>query len=692
MRNVDLTSADVAKLGGTAKLMEREWAPCRNACPVHADVRSYLQALAEGRWRDAIDVIRENLPFASACGRVCHHPCEANCRRRDVDAAVAIRELKRFVAEMQGAKGATVRKAARQDKARVAIVGGGPSGLSAALNLAKMGYRPTVFEKFPVAGGIPRTAIPAYRMPREVVQMDVDWICAHGIELVTGVEIGKAKSLDDLKREGFEAVVLATGLSSSRMLPLPGADNPRVFGALGFLTDAAFGRPVDLGSDVLVIGGGNVAVDAARTALRLGPTRVRMMCLENAEEMPAFEWERRETAEEGIEVFNRRGPTEVIIRGGRIVGVKTRAVTRVFDENKRFSPQYNDLDVTTLECDTVIMAIGQAQDYGFLAGAPIKLDERKRLPVSPATHQANVPWIFAAGEIVTPPGSVVEACASGRRCAAAVDMFLRGAPISIDDALPPYIDKIPAETAEKVLKVEREPVAFEPAATRKQSFAQVDHAYSMESVLREARRCMSCGAGAEVLVDKCAACLTCLRVCPFGIPKVTDVARIDSTLCQSCGICIAECPSNAIVAKGWEARAPLAAVYAAYVASRSQSGPSGVSSSVVAFVSGFRATAEEWNHQVPPIPGVAEVYLTTVARLSVRDLLEAFERGASKVLVVACRDGQDRYPEATKRAKRRVEQASALLAEIGIKDAIKLLDVADAGREAVRAAIEAALL
>jgi len=682
MREADLTSKDVARLSATTELMDREWAPCRDGCPVHADVRGYLEAIAEGRFGEAIDIIRERLPFAAVCGRICHHPCEANCRRRDVDEPVAIRELKRFVAELQGVPGPTVHRAPRQDKARVAIIGAGPSGMAAALELAKRGYRPTVFEKFPVAGGIPMTAVPKYRLPRDVLQMDVDWICAHGVELETGVEIGKDKSIDALRREGFAAVLIATGLAKSRPLPMPGGDHPRVLPALKFLTDAFFGRPVDLGDDVLVIGGGNVAVDAARTALRLGAQRVRLVCLESPDEMPAYSWEQEEAAEEGITFTHRRGPTEVLVRGGRIVGLKARKVTRVFDENKRFDPRYDDSDVIELECDTVVLAIGQAPDMRFLKGSSLKTDDRGRLVYGPATQQMSRPWAFAAGEIVTPPGSVVEACASGRRAAEAIDLYLSGAEIRIDDSLPPHIDRIPVAAAEKVYKIPREPVVAEVPEVRKKEFGPIDHTLAQGAALREARRCMNCGAGAEVLIDKCAACLTCLRVCPFEIPKVTDVARIDSALCQSCGICIAECPANAIIARGWDRRA--LPKKTADALAEEAGGPR----KIVAYISGYHVSAEEWQGKVEPVPGAVEMYLPSVSRISVSDLLGAFEKGADRVLVVACRKGKDRYPQSTGRIRRRVEQARRMLAEVGLDaDRLQWLEVADQGREAIRAAL-----
>ncbi|HET6430234.1 MAG TPA: FAD-dependent oxidoreductase [Phycisphaerae bacterium] len=684
MRDADLTSKDIERLGSPCELMDREWAPCRYNCPAHADVRGYIEAAAEGRLGEAIDIIRANLPFAAVCGRICHHPCEANCRRQDVDDPVAIREIKRFVAETQGAAGSTVEKAPAQDKARVAIIGAGPAGMSAALWLAKAGFRPTVLEKFPVAGGIPATAIPGYRLPREVVRIDLDWICAHGVEIVTGAEIGKGKTIPSLLEEGFEAVLIATGLSASRLLPMPGADHPRVLGALEFLTDLSFDRTPDVGKSVLVIGGGNVACDCARSAVRLGAS-VRMMCLENEQEMPAWDWERREAEEEGVQITFRRGPVEVLTAGGKITGVRTRGVTRVFDEAGRFDPRYDDADLSEIACDTVIIAIGQMAETGFLEGSGLATDERGRMAYDPATHQTSDPRVFACGEIVTAPGSVVEAGEHGRRAGRAIAMHLAGEAIEIDDSLPPFIDCIDEPTAGKVLKVDRHRAPTDPADRRKKAFTEFEHTYAEPAALAEARRCMNCGSGAEVLVDKCAACLTCLRVCPFDIPVVTDVARIESTRCQACGICIAECPANAIVARGRElgdlvqrTRAVLADMDAA--------------PRRIAYVCGHHAARADWAGQVEPVDGVAEIYLPSTSRISAADLLHAFEHGADAVYVVTSPDGAERYPQTAERTRRRVHQARGLLAEVGIApDALQLLTVGDKDRSGVAAALGAAI-
>ena len=687
MLDGDLTSKDVAELESPCELMEREWSPCRHACPVHADVRGYVELIARGKWAEAIDLIRAALPFAAICGRICHHPCETDCRRWEVDEGVAVRELKRFVAELQGASGSTVHKAAKQDKAKVAIIGAGPSGMSAALDLAKLGYRPTVFEKFPIGGGIPATAIPKYRLPRDVIQMDVDWIVAHGVDLQTGVEIGKDKTVEDLRKDGFEAILVSVGLANSRMLPLPGSDHKRVHGVMDFLTELAFDRTPEIGKNVLVIGGGNVAVDGARSAVRMGAETVQMMMLESDEEMPAWDWEQTESLEEGIAFVHRRGPVEVVVKGGEIVGMKARKVTQVFDADGRFSPEYDDNDVIEIPCDSVIMAIGQMSDNGFAEGSDLQIDERGRLSYTPATQQTNAADVFACGEVVTGPGAAVEACASGQRAAKAIDMYLSGQTVEIDDTVPETFGKIDEKTAEKVIKTTRVKVPTDPPEDRRKVFAEFEHTLSEQEVLAEARRCMSCGSGAEVVIDKCAACLTCLRVCPFDIPQVTDVARIQSNLCQACGMCIAECPANAIIARGWDINELVDDTARAIAGMNGQA-----AKKIVAYVCGHHAPANAWSGSLEDaLPNVAELYLPSMSRLGTNQMLKAFENGADGVIVVAGQIGGDRYPGATERIRKRVEQVRELLGEVGLDpEQVQLVEAASEGRAAMREAMAGA--
>ncbi len=682
MRDHDYTSNEIAAMSTPLELMDAEWAPCRYNCPVHADVRTYIELAARGHFKESADVVRKHLPFAAVCGRICHHPCETNCRRKDVDEPVAIREVKRFVIEKTGMD-VRVDKPAAADKGNVAIVGGGPAGLSAALELARWGYHPVVFEKFDVLGGIPRTAIPSYRAPDEVVALDTDWICAHGVEVITGVELGKDKPIAELTAQ-FDAVLVATGLATSRVLPIPGADNPQVYGVLDFLTKVRFNKDVAMDRKVLVVGGGNVAMDAARTARRLGAD-VQVMMLENEEEMPAWSWEYEEAHEEGARFNFRRGPVEVLLDGDRIVGMKTRGVTAVFDGEGNFSPTYDDADVSTIECDTVIMAIGQMADMTFVNASGLEVDDRGRLKYDASTCMVGEK-VFACGEIVTKPGSVVEACASGQRAAKAIDMFIRGQEIILDDALPEAIDTICDCTAEKVLDVERNPVPTEAPDERVTNFEPIDHSFADTVAAIEARRCMTCGGGAEVMIDKCAACLTCLRVCPFDIPKVTDVARIESNLCQACGMCIAACPANAITPRSWSPEEEAKFIHEKVAA---ESGDR----KVVAFISGYRATPEMWRGEMGRLDGVIEIYLPSVSRLSAEMMLQAFRAGATGVVVVATsEDTADRYPTAPQRAQKEVGLVRDMLKEIGMNpESVQWVAEADHGRDAVVAGLAAAV-
>ncbi len=578
MEGRKLTSGEYAGLASHRALLDVEWPPCRSACPAHADVRGYIELIARGRYREALELIREVLPFPSVCGRICHHPCEQDCRRNDVDEPAAIRDLKRFVAEYdypEPTRPPVQDRQDRQDKDKVAIIGAGPAGLTAALDLAGAGYRPTVFERAAVAGGLLATAIPTYRLPKAILRKDVDAILAHSIELRTGVEVGRDVTLTSLRDDGFKAVVIATGLPKSVTLPIPGADAARVLSAIPFLQAFVEGSKPDMGEDVIVIGGGNVAVDVARTAVRGGAGRVRMVCLENEEEQPAWEWESREALEEGISTVYRLGPKRIVVEDGRVRGVEFKKVTSAFDADGRFSPKYDEDELTTLECDTVVFAIGQRADMSFLEGSDVEVDERGRLVHDRDTARTTAPDCFACGEVVTGPGAAVEAVASGHRVACAVRQFLRGEPIDLAETLPPGIEKLPAPEAaaearragagiiEAIPKVARAKMPTVSPDERRTSFDEFELGLAEEAVLAEARRCMSCGAGPFVISDKCAACLTCLRVCPFDVPVVTDVAEMHSCLCLGCGICAAECPANAIVMAGYEPEAVRAEAAAA---------------------------------------------------------------------------------------------------------------------------------
>ncbi|MCX7806035.1 MAG: FAD-dependent oxidoreductase, partial [Planctomycetota bacterium] len=551
MQGKKIVAREYAELADRRALLEMEWPPCRAGCPVHADVRGYVELIARGRYRDALALIMEVLPFPSVCGRICHHPCEQACRRNGLDEPIAIRELKRFVAEYPYPEPLRFPKPV-QDRGKVAIVGAGPSGLTAAMELSRRGYRPAVFDCNGEPGGLLATAVPAYRLPREVLRKDTDAILSQGVEFRGGIAIGKDMSFEDLRRQGFKAIVLAVGLSKSRLLPVPGADAEGIHTAIPFLAAANAGRLSLAGRHVAVIGGGNVAIDVARSALRAGAASVRMVCVEDEKEQPAWPWEKKEAADEGVITLHRLGPGRILTDSGKVAGVEFRRVLSVFDPDGRFNPKYDDSVAVSVPADTVVFAVGQEADLSFLDGSGVEKDARGRLVFDRVAMRTSATDVFACGEVVTGPGSAVEAVASGRRAALAVDAFLRGDKGGIPrEELPPKIGELPVEWRSKISRGSRARVPERPPAVRKKDFEPVDRCLSENVALAEARRCMSCGAGAIVLEDKCAACLTCLRVCPFGIPVVDGTAEIHSYLCQACGMCAAECPNNAIIMAGF---------------------------------------------------------------------------------------------------------------------------------------------
>jgi len=664
-----LSADECAQLENYKELLKLEWPPCRAACPVHTDIRGYLEAIAGGRYSEALATIREVLPFAGVCGRVCHHPCERECRRNDVDAAPHIRNLKRFVAEYDYPEPPEIEPPV-QDKEKVAVIGAGPSGLTAALDLAKLGYKPTVFEKHPVAGGMLATGIPSYRLPREVLQKDIDYILAHGIELKTEVEVGKDITIEKLREDGYKAIIVAVGLSKSVSLPIPGAEAEGVHLTVPFLREVAFGRKPQIGKDVVIIGGGNVAVDVARCALRLGAERVRMVCLENEEEQPAWPWEIEEAEEEGIETIHRRGPKRIVEENGKVKGIEFKKVTRVFDEQGRFSPEYDESDVLALECDTVIFSIGQRSDNDFAEGSDIRFTDRGRLVFDNETAQTSARDIFACGEVVTGPGAAVQAVANGHRVAKAVAQYLQGKPIELSEDEPPTIGKLEERIIKEIPKAERVEIPMAPPEERKKNFDQVELGLSEENALYEARRCMNCGAGPVVIYTKCASCQNCRHVCPFDIPVVTDIARMYSNLCQGCGICATECPANAIIMAGFEPRE---------IKNRTDealANLAGAEPKLVVFASRHRAPAELCRGEHPECPaGAQEIYMPSLSMLDLTDILYAFEQGADGVLVLSCGEGGDRYPGVDERIRKRVDRAADLIEETGIdKERLRLVE------------------
>lgn len=636
-------------------------ATCSAACPVHTDTRAYVDLIARGRYEEAFEKIRQFNPFPSVCSLVCHHPCEQSCRRSDVDDPVALRNLKRFAAERALEYREKQRAAAAITHAEtVGVVGAGPAGLAVAQDCIKQGYPVTVYDALPVPGGMLACAIPRYRLPLDVLEQDIADITALGVKIHSGVTVGTDISLGEV-RQRHAAVVLALGLSQSRGIPLANGDHPDVVLALPFLRAAALGEPVEVRDDVLVIGGGNVAVDVARTAVRLGARSVKMVCLENEEEMPAWDWECREALEEGISIVYRLGPTEAVVEDGKIAGLVCRAVERVFDGDGRFSPTYDDSRLTTLDGEMIILAIGQASDLGLVQGSDVEATDRGRLVFDPKTMATSAKGVFAAGEVVTGPGAAIEAVASGHRASAAVLHYLRtGQLAEIADESVEKLDDLPEDVVEQVRRVERLAMPALTPEERRKSFVQFELGYSEADALREARRCLSCAAGAFVDKKTCEACLTCLRVCPFGVPAVDDVAVMCSDMCQSCGLCAVECPAVAISIRRFavgDVREQTARLMAS----------SEVPVSRVELVCSQDATSrEELMERLVRDNGtaVAIIPVSCAARVDEVDMMKPFELGAATVVVRRC--AECRYRGAIDRVTKRIDRTRQILDAAGV--------------------------
>ncbi len=600
---------------------------CQDACPVGTDARGYVRAIAGGDFERAYLIARGPNPLASICGRICGAPCEANCRRGRIDAAVSIRALKRFAVEQYRARNCAedpaglLRRLSTAGPERacrgseditafahwlgsvdpsgalgsgppagepVAVIGGGPAGLAAAHDLALMGFRPTVFETEEVPAGMLYTGVPEYRLPRDLIRAEVEVIRSLGVEFRCGVEVGKDIPLDRIRRE-FAAVVIAVGLKRSRKIPIPGTEAPGVLGAVEFLREIAFHRTVHLGERVVVIGGGNVAYDAARTAVRQssvdasrsalrlpGVHQVTLCSLESLEEMPADDAEIIEGDEEGVVRLNRVGPKEILLDGaGKARGVRMVKVLSVFDADGRFAPKYDESAVTELEADSVILAIGQRGDLSFIESARdgVRLDQRGGLVLDAATQATSAPGVFAAGDIAHGPRLMIHAIASGKRAAREVHRFLRGMEIRPEE-LDLHLE-VPGYRREK--DYERLPRASVPIRPRGERMAgmavEAERGYDEIAARREASRCLDCGVNTIFDGDRCILCGGCADVCPEGCLRLVSAARLESTpelerilaarlddlpreraaaiikdedRCIRCALCMERCPVGAI--------------------------------------------------------------------------------------------------------------------------------------------------
>ena len=539
---------------------------CRHACPVHTDACGYVNAIAEGRFEDAYRLARARNPFASICGRVCGAPCEANCRRGDVDSPVAIRALKRFVTEAYGPEAGdpALYRAAYDDHMipptrgkfeRVAVVGAGVSGLTVAHDLVRMGYSVTVFEAYSEPGGMLTVGVPVFRLPRELVRAEINAILSLGVELKCNMRLGRDFTIADLRRQGYKAVFLGVGLPKGRKLPIPGSDLENAIDGMEFLRAFNDGAPLPLGRRIVVIGGGNVAYDVARSALRpadaattrealeemgrgeqvaydvarsalriSGDKEVHVVCLESREEMPADETEIHEGEEEGIFLHNRRGPKELVGRDGKVAALRTVHCTSVFDENRRFNPKFDETEIEDIEADSVIFAIGQTSDLSFLAPDDGVEVERGLVKVHPETYQTSAPDVFACGDIAHGPRLFIDAIASAQIAARSMHDFLRGTRTEI--AVRKQWKPAAYTMAEGWNCLPRANPPVLESDRRAASLEIIEGRYPESEAQRQAARCLRCNVNTVFDTSMCVACNGCVDVCPENLIRLVGLSRL----------------------------------------------------------------------------------------------------------------------------------------------------------------------
>ncbi len=501
-------------------------APCKTACPAHVSVQGYLRLAAQGRYRDALALIKQENPFPAVCGRVCNKRCEAACTRGIVDEAVSIDEVKRFIAEKdleaehRYVPEPRIPSLRGRFKEKVAIIGAGPAGLSCAYYLANMGYNPTVFERDEKPGGMLTYGIPSYKLPKDLVAAEIDVMRVMGVEIRCGVEVGRDVTIQQLRDEGYGAFYLAIGCQGGRLAGVEGEDAPQVSTAVKFLRTALADPQHEVEGSTIVIGGGNVAIDAARVAVRCGSSDVAMYCLEQRDEMPALPHEVLEAEEDGVQLKNGWGPMAIEVDAdGNVSGVTFKRCVQVYAEDGSFAPAYDMDETVTIPCDNVIMAIGQSIEWGnLLDGQKVELGRGKGALADAQTYQTAEPDIFVGGDVYTGPKFVIDAVAAGHEAAISIHRFVqKGSSLTLSRNQRHYVE---LDKTDVMLN----PSGYDHSGRQVPACAKVENVvhrwddptrtFTEEQIKTECARCLSCGAS---IVDpnKCIGCGLCTTRCEF---------------------------------------------------------------------------------------------------------------------------------------------------------------------------------
>lgn len=509
-----------------AVVAETGTSPCKAECPAHIGIQGYLKLASQGRYTEALQLIKEDNPFPAVCGRVCPRKCESSCTRGDIDSPIAIDEVKKFIAQKDlDAETRFIPKKKNNYGKNIAIIGSGPAGLSCAYYLAIDGYNVTVFEKEKALGGMLTLGIPSYRLEKDVVNAEIDILREMGVTFKTGVEVGRDLTLDDLRKEGFEAFYLAIGAQSGRKIGIEGEEAEGVMTGVDFLRKVNLGEEIKLDGKTIVIGGGNVAIDVARTATRVGSSEVSMYCLETRGEMPALDEEIDEATEEDILINNSWGPKRIITENGRVAGVEFKKCVSVFDENGRFSPIYNENETKVVDADHVLISVGQAMDWGnLISGTRIELNPNRTIKADELTFQTGEPDVFAGGDALIGPSFAIDAIAMGKEAAISIHRYVHpGQSLVLGRIKREYIsfdkktlnlsgyDRVPREKTEHV-----------DGKKSKNTFKDLRGTFTEEQVRKETERCLGCGA---TVVDDfmCVGCGMCTTKCKFDAIKLVRV-------------------------------------------------------------------------------------------------------------------------------------------------------------------------